>query len=140
MGEFYKGTKEKGVNWDEHTFVTLMDTYFEKKGLHNAAAYYRTIVESKLRPHLEIYNTFVDGLVIAGKIFEAKSFFEMMVSKLRMNVDSYKFILNALFEVGKHDEVLEIIATMLKEDPIDIRVERVCERNIGNGRERRGVV
>ncbi|CDP05063.1 unnamed protein product [Coffea canephora] len=121
--ELYNGMKEKGVNPDEYTFVTLMDTCFEENRPDDAAAYYRTMVESKLRPNLGVYNKLVDGLVKVGKIDDAKSFFEMMVSKLRMNDDSYKFIMNALFEVGKHNEVLEIIGKMLKEDPTDFSSE-----------------
>ncbi|KAL3521648.1 hypothetical protein ACH5RR_019797 [Cinchona calisaya] len=121
--ELYIGMKEKGVNPDEYTFVTLMDTCFEENRPDDAAAYYRTMVESKSRPNLGVYNRLVEGLVKVGKVDEAKSFFEMMVSKLRMNDDSYKFIMNALFEVGRHDEVLEIIGKLLKEDPTDFTSE-----------------
>lgn len=121
--ELYKGMKEKGVNPDEYTFVTLMDTCFDENRPDDAAAYYKTMVESKLRPSLAIYNKLVEGLVKVGKVDEAKSFFDMMVSKLRMDDDSYKFMMNALFEVGKHTEVLETIGRMLREDPGDFTSE-----------------
>ncbi|CAI9092564.1 OLC1v1027847C1 [Oldenlandia corymbosa var. corymbosa] len=121
--ELYNGMKEKGVNPDEYTFVTLMDTCFEMSRSDDAAAYYKTMIESKLRPSLAIYNKLVEGLVKVGKVDDAKSFFDMMVSKLRMDDESYKFMMNALFEVGKHNDVIETIGRMLREDPGDFTPE-----------------
>lgn len=115
--------KEKQVNPDEYTFVTLMDTCFKENRPDDAAAYYKAMVESKLRPNLGVYDRLIEGLVKVGKVEEAKFFFEMMVSKLRMTDDTYKFIMNALFEVGKHEDVLHIVGRMLREDPADFTSE-----------------
>ncbi|KAI5668416.1 hypothetical protein M9H77_18269 [Catharanthus roseus] len=121
--ELYMSMKEKQVNPDEYTFVTLMDTCFKENRPDDAAAYYKAMVESKLRPNLGVYDRLIEGLVKVGKVEEAKFFFEMMVSKLRMTDDTYKFIMNALFEVGKHEDVLNIVGRMLREDPADFTSE-----------------
>ncbi|KAI5650297.1 hypothetical protein M9H77_36302 [Catharanthus roseus] len=112
--------KEKQLNPDEYTFVTLMDTCFkENRPDDDAASYYKVMVRSQLR---HVYRRLIEGLVKVGKVDEAKSF-EMMVIKLRMNDATYKFIMNALFEVDKHDDVLSIIGGMLREDPTDFTLE-----------------
>ncbi|KAJ0458326.1 putative tetratricopeptide-like helical domain superfamily [Helianthus annuus] len=121
--ELYNSMSEKGVSPDEYTFVALMDTCFKENRHDDAAVYFKTMVESKLRPNLGVYNRLIDELVKVGKVDEAKSFFDMMVPKLRMDDDSYKFIMKALFDVKKHDEVLEIIGKMLREDPLDFSDE-----------------
>ncbi|KAK4431331.1 Pentatricopeptide repeat-containing protein, mitochondrial [Sesamum alatum] len=121
--ELYKGMGDKKVSPDEYTFVTLMDTCFKENRPDDAAQYFRAMVEAKLRPNLVVYNRLVEGLVKVGKVDEAKSFFDLMVPKLRMNDEAYKFIMNALFEVGKHEEVLKIVDGMLREDPNDFTEE-----------------
>ncbi|KAL2226955.1 pentatricopeptide repeat-containing protein At3g49240 [Sesamum indicum] len=121
--ELYKGMGDKKVSPDEYTFVTLMDTCFKENRPDDAAQYFRAMVEAKLRPNLAVYSRLVEGLVKVGKVDEAKSFFDLMVPKLRMNDDAYKFIMNALFEVRKHDEVLKIVDGMLREDPNDFTEE-----------------
>ncbi|KAG8381139.1 hypothetical protein BUALT_Bualt06G0091400 [Buddleja alternifolia] len=121
--ELYKGMADKKVNPDEYTFVTLMDTCFKENRPDDAAQYFKTMVESKLRPNLAVYNRLMEGLVKVGKIDEAKSFFDLMVPKLRMNDDAYKFIMNTLFEVRKHNEVLKIVDEMLREDVNDFTEE-----------------
>ncbi|XP_071728673.1 pentatricopeptide repeat-containing protein At3g49240, mitochondrial-like [Rutidosis leptorrhynchoides] len=121
--ELYSGMSEKGVSPDEHTFVVLMDTCFKENRPDDAAVYYKTMIEAKLGPNLGVYNRLMDGLVKVGKVDEAKAFFDMMVPKLRMDDDSYKFIMKALFDINKHNEVLEIIGKMLREDPLDISDE-----------------
>ncbi|KAJ9545723.1 hypothetical protein OSB04_025430, partial [Centaurea solstitialis] len=121
--ELYNGMNDKGVSPDEYTFVVLMDTCFKEGRPDDAAAYFKKMVESKLRPNLGVYNRLMDGLVKVGKVDEAKSFFDMMVPKLRMDDDSYKFIMKALFDIKKHDEVLEIVGKMLREDPLDFSEE-----------------
>ncbi|KAK6135214.1 hypothetical protein DH2020_031059 [Rehmannia glutinosa] len=121
--ELYNGMGDKKVNPDEYTFVTLMDACFKENRPDDAAQYFKTMVESKLRPNLAVYNRLMEGLVKVGKIDEAKSFFDLMIPKLRMNDDAYKFIMNALFENGRHDEVLKIVGGMLREDPNDFTEE-----------------
>lgn len=121
--ELYKGMAEKGVSPDEFTFVLLMDTCFEEDRPDDAAGYFKTMVESKLRPNLGVYSRCVEGLVKVGKVDEAKSFFDMMVGKLRMDDASYKFIMKSLFDIGKPDEVLEIVGSMLRDDPSDFTTE-----------------
>ncbi|KAJ0630907.1 putative tetratricopeptide-like helical domain superfamily [Helianthus annuus] len=121
--ELYNGMIEKGASPDEYTFVVLMDTCFKENRHDDAAAYFKTMVESKRRPNLGVYNRLIGALVKVGKVDEAKSFFDMMVPKLRMDDDSYKFIMKALFDVKKHDEVVEIIGKMLREDPLDFSDE-----------------
>ncbi|XP_057785750.1 pentatricopeptide repeat-containing protein At3g49240, mitochondrial isoform X1 [Salvia miltiorrhiza] len=121
--ELYKGMGDKNVNPDEYTFVTLMDTCLKENRLDDAAQYFRTMVESKRRPNLTVYNRLVEELVKAGRVDVAKSFFDLMVPKLRMNDDAYKFIMNALSGIGKHDEVVKIVDGMLREDPGDFTEE-----------------
>ncbi|GKF13030.1 pentatricopeptide repeat-containing protein, partial [Tanacetum coccineum] len=65
----------------------------------------------------------MDGLVKVGKVDEAKAFFDMMAPKLRIDDDSYRFIMKAFFVIKKHDEVLEIIGKMLREEPLDFSNE-----------------
>lgn len=121
--ELYKGMGDKTANPDEYTFVTLMDTCLKENRPDDAAQYFRTMVESNRRPNLAVYNRLVEALVKAGKVEEAKSFFDLMVPKLRMDDDAYKFIMNALSEPGKHDEVVKIVDRILREDPSDFTEE-----------------
>ncbi|KAL8127805.1 hypothetical protein AgCh_014656 [Apium graveolens] len=121
--ELYRGMAEKGVNPDEFTFVLLMDTCFDEDRPDDAAGYFKTMVEAKLRPNLRVYSRCVEGLVKVGKVNVAKSFFEMMAGKLRMDDASYKFIMKSLFDIGKPDEVLAIVGSMLRDDPSDFTAE-----------------
>ncbi|KAL4556994.1 hypothetical protein LXL04_035164 [Taraxacum kok-saghyz] len=121
--EVYNTMNSKQVTPDEYTFVTLMDTCFQESRPDDAASYYKTMIESKLRPNLTVYNRLMDGLVKVGKVDEAKTFFDMMVPKLRMDDDSYMFIMKALFDIKKHDEVIEMIGKMLREEPLDFSDE-----------------
>ncbi|KAL3630701.1 hypothetical protein CASFOL_023685 [Castilleja foliolosa] len=121
--ELYKGMADNKVNPDEYTFVTLMDTCFKENRPDDAAQYFKTMVESKLRPNMAVYNRLMEGLFKVGKFEEAKSFFDMMLPKLKMNDDAYKFIMNVLFENGKHGEVLGIVKGILKEEPDDLTEE-----------------
>ncbi|KZV55814.1 pentatricopeptide repeat-containing protein-like [Dorcoceras hygrometricum] len=121
--QLYKGMSDKKVSPDEYTFVTLMDTCFKENRPDDAALYFRTMVDSKLRPSLEVYNRLVDNLVKVGKVDEAKSFFDLMQPKLKMDDDSYKFIMIVLFEAGKHEDVVKIVDGMLREDPNELSEE-----------------
>ncbi|KAG6412621.1 hypothetical protein SASPL_125304 [Salvia splendens] len=121
--ELYNRMPDTNVNPDEYTFVTLMDTCLKENRLVDAAKYFGKMVESKRRPNLAVYNRLVEELVKAGEVDEAKFFFDLMVPKLRMNDDAYKFIMNALAGVGKHDEVVKIVDGMLREDPGDFTEE-----------------
>nr|GMD53720.1 pentatricopeptide repeat-containing protein At3g49240 [Ipomoea batatas] len=134
--ELYKDMAEKKVSPDEATFVLLMDTCFKENRPDDAAHYFKTMVESKLRPNIGVYNRLVEGLVKVGKVNEAKSFFDMMMGKLRMKDDEYKFMMNALFEVGKHDEVLAIVDRVLREDPTDLTDE--LKEFVGEGLRKEG--
>ncbi|CAA0824684.1 Pentatricopeptide repeat-containing protein [Striga hermonthica] len=115
--ELYNGMADKNISQDEYTFATLMNACFKENRPDDSARYFKTMVDSKLKPNLTVYNQLIDGLVNAGKIDEAKSFFDMMVPKIRMNDESYKFIMKALFENGKHNEVMGIVGGMLREEP-----------------------
>ncbi|KAG6391553.1 hypothetical protein SASPL_149309 [Salvia splendens] len=121
--ELYQGMADKNVNPDEYTFGSLMDTCLKENRLGDAAHYFGTMVQLKLRPNLAVYNRLVEALVKAGEVDEAKFFFDLMVPKLRMNDDTYKFIMNALSGIGKHDEVVKIVDRMLREDPGDFTEE-----------------
>ncbi|KAL6574648.1 hypothetical protein OROMI_011933 [Orobanche minor] len=117
--ELYKSMKEKKASPDQDTFVNLKETCFKEDRADDAAMYYKTMIESKLRPNLKVYNRLMDGLVKVGKVDEAKCFFDMMAPKLEMDCDSYKFIMKSLFDCMKHNEVLEIIGALLRENPSD---------------------
>ncbi|XP_047341059.1 pentatricopeptide repeat-containing protein At3g49240, mitochondrial [Impatiens glandulifera] len=121
--ELYKGMSEKGVNPDEVTFVLLMDTCFKENRPDDAAGYFRTMVDSKLRPNLAVYNRLIDGLVKVGKIDEAKSFYDLMAGKLKMDDSSYEFLMKAMFNAGKSDEVLEMVGGILRDEGVDISDE-----------------
>lgn len=121
--EVYGEMGEKGVNPDEFTYVLLMDACFKTDRADDAAGYYRKMVESGLRPNLGVYNKLVDGLVKVGKVDDAKLFFDMMVNKLKMDVASYEFIMKALSEDGKLDEVLKVVDTMLDDDGVELNEE-----------------
>ncbi|KAA8540042.1 hypothetical protein F0562_026734 [Nyssa sinensis] len=121
--ELYKVMSEQGVSPDEFTYVLLMDTCFKESRPDDAAGYFRTMVESKSRPNLAVYNRLVEGLVKVGKIEEAKSFFDLMVGKLKMDDASYEFMMGALFETGKVDEVLKMVDTILRDDGLEFSAE-----------------
>lgn len=121
--KLYGEMDEKKVKPDEYTFGLLMDTCFKEDKIDEGAAYYKTMVESSLRPNLAVYNRLQDQLVKAGKLDDAKSFFDMMVSKLKMDDDAYKFIMGALSEAGRLDEMLKIVDEMLDDDTVRVSEE-----------------
>ncbi|XP_052197541.1 pentatricopeptide repeat-containing protein At3g49240, mitochondrial [Diospyros lotus] len=121
--ELYRGMGEKGVNPDEFTFVLLMDTCFKENRPDAAAGYFRTMVDSKLRPNLGVYNKLVEGLVKVGKVDEAKSFYDLMVGKLKMDDASYTFVMKALFDIGKADEVLKMVGGLLRDEGLEFSAE-----------------
>lgn len=119
----YNEMGEKGVSPDEYTYGVLMDTCLKKDMTDEGAAYFKKMVESGLRPNLSVYNRLVDHLVKNGKIDDAKSIFDMMVSKLKMDDEAYKFMMRALSEAGKLDEVLKIVDGMLDDDMAEFSEE-----------------
>ncbi|XP_010503573.1 PREDICTED: pentatricopeptide repeat-containing protein At3g49240 isoform X3 [Camelina sativa] len=121
--KLYGEMDEKKVKPDEYTFGLLMDTCFKEGKIDEGAAYYKTMVESNLRPNLDVYNRLQDQLITAGKLDDAKSFFDMMVSKLKMDDDAYKFIMRALSEAGRLDEMLKIVDEMLDDDTVRVSEE-----------------
>ncbi|KAL5537535.1 hypothetical protein UlMin_044750 [Ulmus minor] len=121
--ELYGEMGEKGVNPDEFTFVLLMDTCFKENRVDDAAGYFRKMVDSQLRPNLAVYNKLVENLVNVGKVDEAKSYFDLMVKKLKMDIPSYEFIMKALSELSKLDEVLNVVDTMLDDDGVEFSEE-----------------
>ncbi|GFY84074.1 pentatricopeptide repeat (PPR) superfamily protein [Actinidia rufa] len=121
--ELYKGMSEKGVSPDEFTFVLLMDSCFKVDQPDAAAGYFRTMVDSKLRPNLAVYNKLVVGLVEVGKVDEVKWFYDLLVGKLMMDDASYEFMMQALFEVGKADEVLNMVGTLLRDEAFEFSAE-----------------
>lgn len=117
--ELYKEMVEKKVNPDEYTNVLLMDACFKENRADDAAGYFTKMIDSGLRPNLVVYNKLVDGLVKVGKVNEAKSFYDLMVKKLKMDNASYKFMMKALGDVGKLDEVLSMVDQMLDDEEIE---------------------
>uniref|UniRef100_A0A1J3CSD7 Pentatricopeptide repeat-containing protein n=1 Tax=Noccaea caerulescens TaxID=107243 RepID=A0A1J3CSD7_NOCCA len=121
--KFYGEMDEKKVKPDEYTFGLLMDTCFKEGKIDEGAAYYKTMVESSLRPNLAVYNRLQDQLVKCGRLDDAKSFFDMMVSKLKMDDEAYKFIMGALSEAGRLDEMLKIVDEMLDDESVRMSEE-----------------
>ncbi|KAF8097716.1 hypothetical protein N665_0283s0020 [Sinapis alba] len=121
--KLYGEMDEKKVKPDEYTYGLLMDTCFKEGKIDEGAAYYKTMVESSLRPNLAVYNRLQDQLVKAGKLDDAKSFFDMMVSKLNMDDEAYKFIMRALSEAGRLDDVLKIVDGMLDDETVRVSEE-----------------
>ncbi|AEE78514.1 putative protein [Arabidopsis thaliana] len=121
--KLYGEMEEKNVKPDEYTYGLLMDTCFKEGKIDEGAAYYKTMVESNLRPNLAVYNRLQDQLIKAGKLDDAKSFFDMMVSKLKMDDEAYKFIMRALSEAGRLDEMLKIVDEMLDDDTVRVSEE-----------------
>ncbi|KAL9237727.1 hypothetical protein vseg_012242 [Gypsophila vaccaria] len=111
---------EKGVNPDEVTYCLLMEACFKESRPDDAAMYFRKMVDEKLRPNLAAYNKLVEGLVQVGMIDEAKSFFDLMVKKLKFNSASYEYMFKALCDVGKVDDVLTIVGEILDEGSVDL--------------------
>ncbi|XP_022736510.1 pentatricopeptide repeat-containing protein At3g49240, mitochondrial-like [Durio zibethinus] len=114
---------DKGVSPDEYSYVLLMDACFEVNRIDDGASYFRKMVESGLRPNLAVYNRLVDELVKVGKVDEAKSFYDTMVKKLKMDDASCKFMMKALSDVGKLDEVLKMVNEMLDDEHADFSEE-----------------
>ncbi|CAE6075587.1 unnamed protein product [Arabidopsis arenosa] len=121
--KLYGEMEEKKVKPDEYTYGLLMDTCFKEGKIDEGAAYYKKMVESNLRPNLALYNRLQDQLVKVGKLDDAKSFFDMMVSKLKMDDEAYKFIMRALSEADRLDEMLKIVDEMLDDDTIRVSEE-----------------
>ncbi|KAK8692756.1 hypothetical protein V6N13_070363 [Hibiscus sabdariffa] len=121
--ELYGGMGAEGVSPDEYTYVLLMDACFKVNRIDDGASYFRKMVEAGLRPNLAVYNRLVGELVNAGKVDEAKSFYDTMVKKLKMDDASYKFMMKALSDVGKLDDVLKMVDEMLDEEISDFTEE-----------------
>ncbi|ESQ45616.1 hypothetical protein EUTSA_v10010207mg [Eutrema salsugineum] len=121
--KLYGEMDEKKVKPDEYTYGLLMDTCFKEGKIDEGAAYYKTMVESSLRPNLAVYNRLQDQLVKSGKLDDAKSFFDMMVNKLKMDDEAYKFIMRALSEAGRLDEMLKIVDEMLDDETVRVSEE-----------------
>jgi hypothetical protein len=62
-------------------------------------------------------------LVKVGKIDDAKSFFDLMVKKLKMDVASYQFMMKVLSEAGRLDDVLQIVDMLLDDNGVDFDEE-----------------
>ncbi|KAE8694279.1 Pentatricopeptide repeat-containing protein [Hibiscus syriacus] len=134
--ELYVEMGADGVSPDEYTYVLLMYACFKVNRIDDGASYFRKMVEAGLRPNLSVYNRLVDELVKAGKVHEAKSFYDTMVKKLKMDDASYKFMMKALSDVGKLDDVLKMVDEMLDEESSDFNEElqefvRELLRNVG---------
>ncbi|KAK4834882.1 hypothetical protein QYF36_001854 [Acer negundo] len=121
--KLYGEMGEKGVNPDEYTYGVLLDTCFNENRIDDGATYFRKMIDLGLRPNLVVYNRVVDELVKVGKVDEAKSFFDTMVKKLKMDDASYKFMMKALSDVGKLDEMLKIVDEMLDDDGVELSEE-----------------
>lgn len=121
--EVFEDMANEGVNPDECSYGLLMDSCFVENRPEDAAEYFRKMVETGLRPNLAVYTRLVDGLVKVGKTDEAKSFYDLMVKKLKMDEASYNFMMKTLFEVGKHDAVLQMIKDMLDDDPCEFTTD-----------------
>ncbi|KAH1080425.1 hypothetical protein J1N35_020186 [Gossypium stocksii] len=121
--ELYGGMGDEGISPDEYTYVLLMDACFKTGRIDDGASYFRKMVEAGLRPNLAVYNRLVDELVKVGKVDEAKMFYDTMVKKLKMDDSSYKFIMKALSDVGKFDDVLKMVDEMLDEESSDFTEE-----------------
>ncbi|KAG8476729.1 hypothetical protein CXB51_029998 [Gossypium anomalum] len=134
--ELYGGMGDEGISPDEYTYVLLMDACFKTGRIDDGASYFRKMVEAGLRPNLAVYNRLVDELVKVGKVDEAKTFYDTMVKKLKMDDSSYKFIMKALSDVGKFDDVLKMVDEMLDEESSDFTEElqeyvKELLRNVG---------
>ncbi|KAB2055142.1 hypothetical protein ES319_A11G015700v1 [Gossypium barbadense] len=134
--ELYGGMGDEGISPDEYTYVLLMDACFKTGRIDDGASYFRKMVEAGLRPNLAVYNLLVDELVKVGKVDEAKTFYDTMVKKLKMDDSSYKFIMKALSDVGKFDDVLKMVDEMLEEESSDFTEElheyvKELLRNVG---------
>ncbi|KAL9432836.1 hypothetical protein AB3S75_027786 [Citrus x aurantiifolia] len=121
--ELYGEMGDKGVNPDEYTYGLLMDACFEVNRVDDGATYFRKMVDSGLRPNLAVYNRLVGKLVQVGMLDDAKSFFDIMVKKLKMDDASYKFMMKALSDGGKLDEILEIVGGILDDGGIEFSEE-----------------
>ncbi|GAB4842611.1 hypothetical protein Ancab_012586 [Ancistrocladus abbreviatus] len=88
--------------------------------MDDAAGYFRKMIDEKLRPNLAVNNKLVDGLVKVGKVDEAKSFFNLMVKKIKMDSASYEFVFKPLCDVGKLDEVCKMVRDMLDDGSVDL--------------------
>ncbi|KAL4351850.1 hypothetical protein GQ457_06G038540 [Hibiscus cannabinus] len=124
-----------GVSPDEYTYVLLMYACFKVNRIDDGVSYFRKMVEAGSRPNLAVYNRLVDELVKAGKVDEAKSFYDTMVKKLKMDDASYKFMMKALSDVGKLDDVLKMVDEMLDEESSDFNEE--LQEFVKKCRERR---
>ncbi|KAL3714310.1 hypothetical protein ACJRO7_006267 [Eucalyptus globulus] len=78
----------------------------------------KKMVDSGLRPNLAAYNKLIDVLVNVGKVDEAEVFYDLLVKKLKMDLESCHFMMKALSKDGKLDEVLKMVDQLLDEDPI----------------------
>lgn len=122
--ELYKEMgKDKGSNPDEFTYALLMDACFKEDRSDDAACYFKTMVDEGLRPNLAVYNKLVHGLVAAGKIEKAKSFYDLMMKKLKMDVAAHEYMMSELFKLGKADEVLQMCSDLLDDEGAEFPTE-----------------
>lgn len=115
----YSEMGEKGVSADEFTYGLLIENCFKDRRVDDGKGYFVKAVEVGLRLNLAVYNSVVSELVEEGKIDEAKSIFKMMMKKLKMEDDNYKFIMSRL----KADEILEIVGEMLDDENVELGEE-----------------
>ncbi|XWS48564.1 hypothetical protein CRYUN_Cryun13aG0088000 [Craigia yunnanensis] len=123
LGEAEELYGDKGVSPDEYTYVLLMDACFKVNRIDDGASYFRKMVDLGSRPNLAVYNRLVDELVEEGKVDEAKSLYDKMVKKLKIDDASYKFMMKALSDVGKLDVVLKMVDEMLDDESADFSEE-----------------
>ncbi|KAK9941922.1 hypothetical protein M0R45_007613 [Rubus argutus] len=75
-----------------------------------------------------VYNRLTVGMVKVGKVNNAiKSFFDLMVKKLKMDIPSYQFIMKAFSDAGKFDEVLNVVGIWRYDQCIALNVDRLQE-------------
>ncbi|CAM8882469.1 unnamed protein product [Rhodiola kirilowii] len=116
--ELFGDMNEKGVKPDENTYILLMDVCFKSDRADDAAEYYMKMVKSGLGENLVVFKKLATGLIQAGKVDKAKSFFDMMVKRFRMDSTSYEIIMKALSDSGKLNDVIQIVDGMLDEEVI----------------------
>ncbi|CAM8883971.1 unnamed protein product [Rhodiola kirilowii] len=119
--EIFRRMDQKRCFPETLTFNNLIEKLCNKGMLaedraDDAAEYYMKMVKSGLGENLVVFKKLAMGLIPAGKVDKAKSFFDMMVKRFRMDSTSYEIIMKALSDSGKLNDVIQIVDGMLDEE------------------------
>nr|GEW06501.1 hypothetical protein [Tanacetum cinerariifolium] len=105
-----------GIPWNIYTFNISINWYSRLKQVNYSFALLATIFKLGHPPDLATYNTLLNGLVLADRVFEAVELFKKLIrDKLcEPNQFMYGTVINCLCKVGHASKALELFRFLEK--------------------------